>query len=144
MLGMRLGSWICFPGLLNCCVCRECLLVLETGKWDELGEGRLEEKIFVMRWHGIREERESRCSAIELGMTLGVWDLRSRRGEALQVTTSLAGVAFELEGQFIINNILEIQYVFLDQSKLLFLKLNKKISVPDSIIFGLRVSMWIP
>lgn len=31
-----------FFGLLSWCVHRECLLVLETGIWDELEEGKLE------------------------------------------------------------------------------------------------------
>lgn len=53
---------------------RKCLLVLETWEdWDELGGGRLEEKVFVSHWGWSPRGKEdhSRFPATELGTRLG-------------------------------------------------------------------------
>lgn len=50
-LGFQCVCWLCascFPDLSSWCVLRESLLVLETGIRDELEEGRLEERGFVI------------------------------------------------------------------------------------------------
>ena len=53
-----------FQGYACCC--------WRLGYWDELEEGKLEEKIFVIHWALCQrgKSEQSRCFAIELGMRL--------------------------------------------------------------------------
>lgn len=60
---------VCLPGILS--------VYWKLRLWDEFGERRWKEKMFVIYWEcGQRGKRDnSRCSGTDLGMSLGELEL---------------------------------------------------------------------
>lgn len=70
-----------FSWPVQMCILRECLLMLQTRKLDELGERIQEEKVFVTCWGWNQRGNgyHSRYSAIDLVIRLRWMDLKSSR-----------------------------------------------------------------
>lgn len=108
--GMRLGDWIqrrewgveaclpafwttCFSGRLGWWTPRKCLLVLGQGQQDELGKGKLEEKVYRGPLE-VGAERKGRPQQVESWKWLGNWLWKREEGwrAAVILPASLAEV----------------------------------------------------